>query len=71
MTLLDQKKCFPAQEGRISASRIYDDWQFPEADILPVLNIGDHAMHIPYHVTWGHEKIEKVLSMTISDSLTE
>ncbi|NOT76799.1 MAG: HAD family hydrolase [Cyclobacteriaceae bacterium] len=30
-----------------------------KSDILPVLNIGGHAFHIPYHVTWGHEKIEK------------
>lgn len=29
-----------------------------KSDILPVLNIGGHAIHIPYHVTWGHEKIE-------------
>jgi putative hydrolase of the HAD superfamily len=29
-----------------------------KSDILPVLNIGGHAFHIPYHVTWGHEKIE-------------
>jgi putative hydrolase of the HAD superfamily len=30
-----------------------------KSDILPVLNIGGHGFHIPYHVTWGHEKIEK------------
>jgi putative hydrolase of the HAD superfamily len=30
-----------------------------KSDILPVLAIGGHAFHIPYHVTWGHEKIEK------------
>jgi putative hydrolase of the HAD superfamily len=30
-----------------------------KSDILPVLSIGGHAFHIPYHVTWGHEKIEK------------
>jgi putative hydrolase of the HAD superfamily len=29
-----------------------------KSDVLPVLNIGGHAFHIPYHVTWGHEKIE-------------
>jgi len=32
-----------------------------KSDILPVLNIGGHAIHIPYHVTWGHEKIEKTI----------
>lgn len=29
-----------------------------KSDVLPVLNVGGHAFHIPYHVTWGHEKIE-------------
>ncbi len=29
-----------------------------KSDILPVLAIGGHAIHIPYHLTWGHEKIE-------------
>jgi putative hydrolase of the HAD superfamily len=26
-----------------------------KSDILPVINIGGHAIHIPYHVTWQHE----------------
>jgi putative hydrolase of the HAD superfamily len=30
-----------------------------KSDILPVLNIGGHGIHIPYHVTWGHEKTDK------------
>ena len=30
-----------------------------KSDILPVLNLGGHAIHIPYHVTWGHEAVEK------------
>jgi putative hydrolase of the HAD superfamily len=29
-----------------------------KSDILPVLNLGGHAIHIPYHVTWAHERIE-------------
>jgi putative hydrolase of the HAD superfamily len=29
-----------------------------KSDILPVLNIGGHGIHIPYHVTWAHEKME-------------
>ncbi len=48
-----------------------------KSDILPVLNIGGHAFHIPYHVTWGHEKIEYEVShqnfkqfLTIRDILT-
>ena len=29
-----------------------------KSDILPVLNLGGHAVHIPYHVTWAHERID-------------
>jgi putative hydrolase of the HAD superfamily len=29
-----------------------------KSDILPVLEIGGHAFHIPYHVTWAHEEVE-------------
>jgi putative hydrolase of the HAD superfamily len=29
-----------------------------KSDILPVLEIGGHAIHVPYHTTWAHEKIE-------------
>jgi putative hydrolase of the HAD superfamily len=25
--------------------------------VLPVLAIGGHAVHIPFHTTWEHEKI--------------
>ena len=25
------------------------------SDILPVLAVGGHAVHVPYHVTWAHE----------------
>lgn len=28
------------------------------SDILPVLAIGGHAVHVPYHVTWAHEQAE-------------
>jgi putative hydrolase of the HAD superfamily len=30
-----------------------------KSDVLPVLTIGGHGFHIPYHITWGHEKIDK------------
>jgi putative hydrolase of the HAD superfamily len=26
-----------------------------KSDILPILEIGGHGVHIPYHVTWAHE----------------
>ena len=29
-----------------------------KSDILPVLAIGGHAVHVPYHTTWAHEKSE-------------
>jgi len=29
-----------------------------KSDILPVLNIGGTAIHIPYHTTWEYEKID-------------
>ncbi len=28
------------------------------SDILPVLELGGHAVHIPYHVTWHHELVD-------------
>ena len=27
-----------------------------KSDILPVLKIGGHAIHIPYEYTWKHEE---------------
>lgn len=29
-----------------------------KSDILPILNIGSNAVHIPYHTTWIHENVE-------------
>ena len=29
-----------------------------KSDVLPVLAIGGHGVHVPYHTTWTHEKIE-------------
>ena len=29
-----------------------------KSDIMPVLTIGGHAVHVPYHVTWAHEHVE-------------
>jgi putative hydrolase of the HAD superfamily len=28
------------------------------SDILPLLEIGSHAIHIPFHTTWEHEKVK-------------
>jgi len=30
-----------------------------KSDIIPVLNIGGYATHVPFHVTWEHEKTDK------------
>ncbi len=30
-----------------------------KSDILPVLNIGAHAFHIPFHTTWEHELVKE------------
>ncbi len=30
-----------------------------KSDILPVLNLGGHGIHIPYRITWEHERVEK------------
>lgn len=28
------------------------------SDILPILAIGAHAIHVPYHLTWQHEHVD-------------
>ena len=29
-----------------------------KSDVLPVLNLGGFAIHVPYHTTWEYEKID-------------
>jgi putative hydrolase of the HAD superfamily len=29
-----------------------------KSDVLPVLTIGGYAVHIPFHTTWAHERID-------------
>jgi len=33
-----------------------------KSDVLPVLAIGGHAVHIPYHTTWVHEHIDHTIN---------
>ncbi|MCK8519984.1 HAD family hydrolase [Aquimarina sp. D1M17] len=33
-----------------------------KSDILPVLNIGAYAFHIPFHTTWVHEMVDEEVS---------
>lgn len=28
------------------------------SDVLPVLAVGGHAVHVPYHITWEHERVD-------------
>ncbi|HAT64804.1 MAG TPA: HAD family hydrolase, partial [Flavobacteriaceae bacterium] len=30
-----------------------------KSDVLPVLEIGGHAFHIPFHTTWEHEMVKE------------
>jgi len=32
-----------------------------KSDVLPVLALGGHAGHIPFHVTWEHERIDHTI----------
>lgn len=32
-----------------------------KSDVLPVLELGGHAVHIPYHTTWAHETIDSTI----------
>ena len=29
------------------------------SDILPPLNLGSYAVHVPYHTTWAHERVDE------------
>ncbi len=33
-----------------------------KSDILPVLNIGGHGIHVPFHTTWAHEQVAHEVS---------
>tara|TARA_R110000868_G_scaffold68878_6_gene203483 strand:- start:1282 stop:1971 length:690 start_codon:yes stop_codon:yes gene_type:complete len=35
-----------------------------KSDVLPVLAIGGYAVHIPFHTTWEHEKIDHKVEHT-------
>jgi putative hydrolase of the HAD superfamily len=40
-----------------------------KSDILPVLAIGSHAFHIPFHTTWAHEKVDFIVEHNQMKSL--
>jgi putative hydrolase of the HAD superfamily len=33
-----------------------------KSDILPVLDLGGYAIHVPYHTTWAHEHLDHEIS---------
>lgn len=41
------------------------------SDVLPVLEIGGHAVHIPYHVTWAHEHAEHDGTVPTLDTIAD
>ncbi|MFL9830215.1 HAD family hydrolase [Flavobacterium sp. ARAG 55.4] len=42
----------------INPSEFYMIGNSLKSDVLPVLAIGGHAAHVPFHTTWAHEKID-------------
>jgi len=32
-----------------------------KSDVLPVLELGGHAFHVPFHTTWEYEKVETTI----------
>jgi len=45
-----------------------------KSDVLPVLTLGGHGFHIPYHVTWAHERVETQIEnerFTVLNSIHE
>ncbi len=41
------------------------------SDVLPALEIGAHAVHIPYHVTWAHEHADHRRDVPTLESISE
>ncbi len=33
-----------------------------KSDVLPVLDLGCHAVHVPFHTTWEHEKVDVIIT---------
>jgi putative hydrolase of the HAD superfamily len=32
-----------------------------KSDVLPVLELGGTAIHVPYHITWIHEEVSHTI----------
>lgn len=33
-----------------------------KSDVLPVLDLGCHGVHVPFHTTWEHEKVDVIIT---------
>jgi len=44
-------------EWGIDPSRFLMVGNSVRSDILPILELGGHGVHVPYHVTWAHEVV--------------
>ncbi|MEO1021690.1 MAG: HAD family hydrolase [Bacteroidota bacterium] len=45
-----------------------------KSDVIPVLNIGGHAFHVPYPITWALEKVDTKIehpNLKLLNSITE
>ncbi|MCV9386814.1 HAD family hydrolase [Reichenbachiella ulvae] len=45
-----------------------------KSDILPVLNLEARAFHVPYHITWEHEKVDRKVEhprLTLLEDISE
>jgi putative hydrolase of the HAD superfamily len=54
----DYKKLF--QHLDIEANEFLMIGNSMRSDIFPVVELGGYAIHVPYHTTWEHEKMENV-----------
>lgn len=45
-------------EWGIDAARFAMVGNSVRSDVLPVIELGGHGIHIPYHVTWEHEHVD-------------
>ena len=34
-----------------------------KSDVLPVLELGGHAIHVPYHTTWAYEQVSQKIEL--------
>ena len=41
------------------------------SDILPIVSLGAHAVHIPYHITWEHEVVPMAADSTAEYQVLE